>query len=109
MTQMVKTSSNTNGADPSDGCGIGMVGSRVAHWPEYSMEAAGLALFMFLVCLYATLLQHPESPLHCAVSHPLWRRSIMGLAVGTTLASIAVNSMGKTIRGFRSCRVTSFS
>ena len=32
------------------------------HWPEYLIEAACLALFMVSAAGFATLLQHPASP-----------------------------------------------
>ena len=94
-----ESSSNANSADTSVGCGLGMVGSFVAHWPEYSMEAAGLAIFMFLVCVYATFLQHPDSPMHRAILNPLWRRLIMGLAVGTTLTTLVLTPLGRQSGG----------
>ena len=34
------------------------------HWPEYLMEAAGLGLFMLAASAFATLLEHPASPVH---------------------------------------------
>jgi len=33
------------------------------HLPEYLMEAGELGLYMFVTCAFATLLQHPASPL----------------------------------------------
>ncbi len=33
------------------------------HWPEYLMEAAELASYMFVVCATITLFQHPASPI----------------------------------------------
>jgi hypothetical protein len=32
------------------------------HWPEYLMEGAEVALYMFSACAFATLIQHPASP-----------------------------------------------
>ena len=100
MPEVLKeTSPIKHSADPSVDCELGMVGSLVAHWPEYSMEAAGLALFMFLVCVYATLLQHPASPMRHALIRPIWRRLTMGVAVGTTLASIVETPWGRQSGG----------
>src|SRR5215510_9036971 len=30
-----------------------------SHWPVYLMEAGEMALYMFLICTFATLLLHP--------------------------------------------------
>ena len=38
----------------------------LSHWPEYVMEAAGLALFMISAGLFGTLLGDPESAVHQA-------------------------------------------
>ena len=38
------------------------------HWPEYLIEAAGLGLFMVSACIFATLLEHPGSPVRQAVA-----------------------------------------
>jgi len=90
---------DTKWAQPGVCAGLGIVKSFVCHWPEYSMEAVGLGLFMFSVCVYATLLQHPASPVRHVLLHPLLRRSIMGLAVGTTLTSIVLTPWGKQSGG----------
>ena len=47
----------------------------LSHWPEYVMEAAGLALFMISAGLFGTLLGDPESPAPQAVASPLLRRA----------------------------------
>jgi aquaporin Z len=41
---------------------VNAFGSLHFHWPEYLMEAGELALYMFVTCALATLLQHPASP-----------------------------------------------
>jgi aquaporin Z len=66
-----------------------------SHWPEYVMEAAGLALFMFSAGLFGTLLGDPESPVHRAVASPLLRRALMGLAMGLTAVGIIYSPWGK--------------
>src|SRR5262249_52101733 len=65
------------------------------HWPEYLMEAAGLGLFMLSACVFATLLEHPASPVRQAISAPLQRRILMGLAMGLTAVSIVYSPWGK--------------
>src|SRR5580698_11334337 len=74
---------------------LSAVDSLSLHWPEYLMEAAGLALYMFSVCVFATLIQHPASPVRHTIASPLLRRALMGLAVGTTLAAIIMTPWGK--------------
>jgi len=65
------------------------------HWPEYLMEAAGLGLFMLSACAFATLLEHPASPVRQAIAAPLLRRIPMGLAMGLTAVSIVHSPWGK--------------
>ena len=65
------------------------------HWPEYMMEAAGLATFMISACLFATLLEHPGSPVRQALPAPLLRRFLMGLAMGLTAVGIIYSPWGK--------------
>ena len=65
------------------------------HWPEYLMAAAGLGLFMLFVCVFATLLEHPASPVRQAISAPLQRRILMGLAMGLTAVSLVYSPWGK--------------
>jgi hypothetical protein len=60
--------------------------SLFIHWPEYLMEAVGLGLFMFFVCAFAVLLQHPNSPVRHALVSAFVRRAFMGLAVGVTMS-----------------------
>src|SRR5262245_29506144 len=44
------------------------------HWPEYPIEAAGLGLFMVSACVFATLLEHPSSPVRQAIADAALRR-----------------------------------
>ncbi len=66
-----------------------------AHWPEYSMEAAGLGLFMISAGLLATALEHPGSPLREALADPLARRVLMGLGIGLTAIALINSPWGK--------------
>src|SRR5215831_6801290 len=45
-------------------------GSRF-HWPEYLMEAAEVALYMFLTCFFAGLLLSPTSPVRHVLRRPI--------------------------------------
>ena len=69
------------------------------HWPEYLMETGELALYMFLTCAFATVLQHPASPVRNAIMGDLARRALMGLAVGATVVMIVVSPWGKQSGG----------
>jgi aquaporin Z len=51
------------------------------HWPEYLMEAGELALYMSFACAFATLLQHPASPVRHFIINDVFRRALMGLAM----------------------------
>lgn len=65
------------------------------HWPEYLMEASGLGLFVLAVCGFASLLEHPESPLRQAIADPDVRRALFGLAAGIVTAGIVYSPWGQ--------------
>ncbi len=65
------------------------------HWPEYAIEAAGLALFMVSAGLFTVFLEHPGSPVRHAIADPLLRRSLVGLAMGGTAIAIIYSRWGK--------------
>ncbi len=65
------------------------------HWPEYLIEAAGLGLFMVSACLFATLLEHPSSPVRETVTDAMLRRLPMGLAMGLTAMAIVYSPWGQ--------------
>jgi aquaporin Z len=67
----------------------------LTHWPEYLMEAWGLATIMVVAGVMATLLEHPASPLRSLIADPLVRRLVMGLAVGGTLIAVIHSPWGK--------------
>jgi aquaporin Z len=73
--------------------------SLLFHWPEYLMEAGELALYMFFVCAFATLLQHPGSPVRHLIVSGLFRRALMGLAIGATVTAIIMTPWGKQSGG----------
>jgi aquaporin Z len=72
-----------------------MLNTMRRHWPEYLMEAAGLGLFMISAAMFATLLEHPSSPIHQALPDPFLRRALMGLAMGSTAVSIIYSPWGQ--------------
>jgi aquaporin Z len=65
------------------------------HWPEYLMEASGLGLFVLAACGFASLLEHPESPLRQAVADPDLRRTLFGLAAGVVTAGFVYSPWGQ--------------
>ena len=65
------------------------------HWPEYAMEAAGLAAFMVSACLFTTALELPTSPLVGLVPEATLRRGLIGLAMGATAVSVIYSPWGK--------------
>jgi aquaporin Z len=75
--------------------GTGAAAALAHHWPEYLIEAAGLGLFMVSACLFATLLEHPGSPVRQAVTSPVLRRIPMGLAMGLTAVALVYSPWGQ--------------
>lgn len=63
------------------------------------MEAAELGVYMFAACAFATLLQHPHSPLHAFMFSPAIRRAFMGLALGATVTAIILSPWGQQSGG----------
>jgi aquaporin Z len=78
---------------------LNAVASLRLHWPEYLMEAGELALYMFFACAFATLLQHPASPVRHAIVSDLSRRALMGLAMGATVIATVMSPWGKQSGG----------
>src|SRR5262249_1865240 len=62
----------------------GVVESLERHWPEYSMEAFGLALFMLFACAFGVLLENPSMPLRQVIQAEALRRVLFGAAMGAT-------------------------
>jgi len=72
-----------------------MIAALRHHWPEYLIEAACLGLFMISAFSFATLLEHPASPVHQAVVDSTLRRFLMGLAMGGTAIAIIYSPWGQ--------------
>jgi len=64
------------------------------HLPEYAIEAVLLGAFMVSACSFGVLLEHPDSPVHRALSDPTLRRALMGLAMGSTAVAIIYSPWG---------------
>jgi len=69
--------------------------SMADHWPEYLSEALCLGIFMMSAAAWATLLQHPSSPLARWQPSPLVRRIPMGLAMGATAMALIYSPPGR--------------
>jgi aquaporin Z len=65
------------------------------HWPEYALEALGLALFMVSAGLFGTLLEYPGSPVHRLLSDPTARRTLMGALMGLTAVALIYSPIGR--------------
>jgi len=65
------------------------------HWPEYLIEAAGLALFMISAGAFGTLLEYPRSPVRGTLPDPLVRRALMGMAMGATAIGLIYSPWGR--------------
>ncbi len=63
------------------------------------MEAGELAFYMFCACAFATLLQHPASPVRHWIDSAALRRVLMGLAIGATVIAIVMTPWGKQSGG----------
>jgi len=48
------------------------------HWPEYVMELTEMGLYLFLTCLFATLVQHPASPIRHLLPNRILRQGTAG-------------------------------
>jgi aquaporin Z len=84
------------GARPTvDASELGGLAVLRRHWPEYLIEAGGLGLFMVSACLFATLLEHPSSPVRQAVMNAMLRRLPMGLAMALTAVAIIYSGWGQ--------------
>ena len=72
-----------------------MIDAIKRHWPEYLMEAAELGLFMFSACAFTVLLYHPSSPVAQTIHDGVWRRLLMGAAMGSTAIAIIFSPLGR--------------
>ena len=76
-----------------------VVASLRLHWQEYVMELSEMGLYLFFTCIFATLLQHPASPIRHQLPNNLVRRACFGILVGATIVAIALTPWGKQSGG----------
>ena len=69
------------------------------HWSEYLMEIGEITIYMLLTCGFATLLQHPASPVRQLIVSSFSRRISMGFAIGATVIALVVSPLGKQSGG----------
>jgi len=65
------------------------------HWPEYLIEAAGLGAFMLSACVFTILLMHPALPSAQWLVAPVWRRALIGMAMGLTAITLIYSPWGR--------------
>ena len=63
------------------------------------MEIGELGVYMLSACAFATLLQHPASPVRHFVMSEFTRRALMGLAMGATVIALVLSPWGKQSGG----------
>src|SRR5215467_5198689 len=78
---------------------IGPITSLRLHWPEYAMEFAQMSLYLFFTCVFATLFQHPDSPIRHLLANDIIRRTGFGFSIGATIVAIVVTPWGKQSGG----------
>ena len=78
---------------------LGSAASLRRHWPEYLMETGEMSLYLFCTCLFATLAQHPGSPVRHFVASGIGRRALLGLAIGATVVALIMSPWGKQSGG----------
>jgi aquaporin Z len=69
------------------------------HWPEYVMEFTEMGVYLFFTCLFATLLQHPGSPIRRLLPNEIVRRAWFGISVGATIVVVVLTPWGKQSGG----------
>lgn len=62
---------------------------------EYAIEALCLGIFMVIATLATVLFELPSSPFHQWISDPIFRRFLIGVAMGLTAISIIYSPWGK--------------
>ena len=65
------------------------------HWPEYMIEGICLGTFMISACTFASVLEHPASPVRISIANPGVRRLLAGVAMGLTAVLLIYSPLGQ--------------
>jgi aquaporin Z len=104
VRRVYNSSPPTRAREPANS--LGALGRLRLHWPEYLMETGELAVYLFFACAFATLLQHPASPVRHYIANAAIRRELMGLAMGATVIAIILSPWGQQSGGHFNPAVT---
>ncbi len=80
---------------PARSISLSAVESVRFHWPEYLMEAAELASYMFVACAVTALFQHPASPIRHIINGGILSRMLTGTVMGLAAIAIVMSSWGR--------------
>lgn len=70
------------------------------------METGEMAAYLFSACAFATLLQHPASPIRQTIISGGFRRGLLGLAIGATIIAIIISPWGRQSGGHLNPAIT---
>jgi aquaporin Z len=73
--------------------------SLCLHWPEYPMEFTEMVSYLLLTCTFATVFQHPASPIPHLLPSGTVRRTCFGISIGATIVAIISTPWGKQSGG----------
>ncbi len=65
------------------------------RWPEYSIEAALLGVFMISACVFTVLFELPSSLVRQTVPSAFLRRALTGVAMGLTAMALIYSPWGQ--------------
>ena len=85
---------------------LNLITSLRLHWPEYVMEVTEMGLYLFFTCIFATLLQHPTSPIRRLLPNGIVRRAFFGISIGATIFAIVLTPWGKQSGGHLNPAIT---
>ncbi|MGH9313675.1 MAG: aquaporin, partial [Vicinamibacterales bacterium] len=66
-----------------------------SHWPEYLIEAFALGAFLVSAAVFTVIIEHPASPVREGLGNPVFRRAVMGGAMGLTAAALIYSPWGR--------------
>jgi aquaporin Z len=72
-----------------------MIKSFKSNWEIYSYEALALGLFMVSSCSFAIIIEHPDFWIKQNIESSIFRRFIMGCAMGLTAVLLIYSKFGK--------------